>query len=224
MCIINIASAFKYLYCNCLHLHVVVCGAIIRGGDVIEIEKVRKYARCIALLFQVVDDILDITKSSKELGKTAGKDLVSDKATYPKLMGIENAKKFARELPSQAIQELAYFEVEKAAPLNHLAAHIASSGAEPRRVLGFGPVSEQGVEPVLEGFNGGGNGAWEGRPDSAMDPLSEHVLGFETVFIGGSSGQGLGLIQTSLGHRILIVDSCCYWSFSTTFSTFVIVA
>ncbi|KAK0578926.1 hypothetical protein LWI29_018484 [Acer saccharum] len=97
-----------------------------------------------------------MTKSSKELGKMAGKDLVSDKATYPKLMGIENAKKFPGELPSQAIQELAYFEVEKAAPLNHLATHIAS------------------VEPVLEGFNGGGNGAWEGRPDSAMDPLSEH--------------------------------------------------
>ncbi|KAK1562850.1 hypothetical protein Q3G72_017956 [Acer saccharum] len=96
------------------------------GGDVIEIEKVRKHARCIGLLFQVVDDILDMTKSSKELGKTIGKDLVSDKATYPKLMGIENAKKFAGELPSQSIQELAYFEVEKAAPLNHLVAYIAS--------------------------------------------------------------------------------------------------
>ncbi|KAK0593525.1 hypothetical protein LWI29_038022 [Acer saccharum] len=104
----------------------VVCGAITGGGDVIEIEKVRKYARCIGLLFQVVDDILDMTKSSKELGKMAGKDLVSDKATYPKLMGIENAKKFAGELPSQAIQELAYFEVEKATPLNHLAAYIAN--------------------------------------------------------------------------------------------------
>ena len=67
-----------------------------------------------------------MTKSSKDLGKTAGKDLVSGKATYPKLMGIENAKKFAGELPSQAIQELAYFEIEKAAPLNHLAAYIAS--------------------------------------------------------------------------------------------------
>ncbi|KAK0602291.1 hypothetical protein LWI29_032046 [Acer saccharum] len=84
------------------------------GGDMIEMEKVRKYARCTGLLFQVVDDILDMTKSSKELGKTARKDLVSDKATYPKLMGIENAKKFSGELLSQAIQELAYFEVEKA--------------------------------------------------------------------------------------------------------------
>ncbi|KAI9157284.1 hypothetical protein LWI28_019796 [Acer negundo] len=86
------------------------------GGDLIEIENVIKYARCIGLLFQAVDDILDMTKSSKELGKTARKDLVSDKATCPKLMGIENAKKFAGDLPSQAIQELAYFEVKKAAP------------------------------------------------------------------------------------------------------------
>ncbi|KAL5745176.1 hypothetical protein ACOSP7_026322 [Xanthoceras sorbifolium] len=104
----------------------VVCGAIMGGGDVSEIEKVRKYARCIGLLFQVVDDILDVTKSSKELGKTAGKDLVSDKATYPKLMGLENAKKFAGELVDQAILELAYFDAQKAAPLYHLAGYIAS--------------------------------------------------------------------------------------------------
>ncbi|KAK1577954.1 hypothetical protein Q3G72_026344 [Acer saccharum] len=122
--IVDLASEGKYVSLSDLeyiHVHksaklleaAVVCGAIIGGRDVIEIEKVRKYVRCIGLLFQVVDDILDITKSSKELGKTAGKDLVSDKSTYPKLMGIENAKKFAGELSSQAIQELAYFEVEK---------------------------------------------------------------------------------------------------------------
>ena len=104
----------------------VVCGVIIGGGNVIEIERVRNYARCIGLLFQVVDDILDVTKSSTVLGKTAGKDLLSDKATYPKLMGIENAKKFADELFSQATKELAYFEVSKAAPLYHLAKYIVS--------------------------------------------------------------------------------------------------
>ncbi|KAK1565046.1 hypothetical protein Q3G72_017521 [Acer saccharum] len=96
----------------------IVCGAIMGGGDVIEIEKVRKYARCIGLLFQVVDDILDMTKSSKELGKTVGKDLVSDKATYPKLMGIENAKKFAWKMAKSSHS--------RAAPLNHIVAYIAS--------------------------------------------------------------------------------------------------
>ncbi|KAJ0100417.1 hypothetical protein Patl1_21258 [Pistacia atlantica] len=103
-----------------------VCGAIMGGGTMIDIERVRNYARCIGLLFQVVDDILDVTKSSTELGKTAGKDLVSDKATYPKLMGIDNAKKLATELVAQAIEELAYFEDARAAPLYHLANYIAS--------------------------------------------------------------------------------------------------
>ncbi|KAF8378610.1 hypothetical protein HHK36_029958 [Tetracentron sinense] len=103
----------------------VVCGAIMGGGNAIDVERVRKYARCIGLLFQVVDDILDITKSSEELGKTAGKDLAADKATYPKLMGLEKAKEFADMLVAQAMEELAYFDGGKAAPLYHLANYIA---------------------------------------------------------------------------------------------------
>ncbi|KAM1017725.1 hypothetical protein ACFX2I_047133 [Malus domestica] len=104
----------------------VVCGAIIGGGGEGEVERMRKYARCIGLLFQVVDDILDVTKSSEELGKTAGKDLASDKATYPKLMGIEGAKNFAAELVAQAVQELAHFDAARAAPLYYLANYIAN--------------------------------------------------------------------------------------------------
>ncbi|PSS30043.1 Heterodimeric geranylgeranyl pyrophosphate synthase large subunit 1 like [Actinidia chinensis var. chinensis] len=103
----------------------VVCGAIMGGGNVSEVERMRKYARCIGLLFQVVDDILDVTKSSEELGKTAGKDLASDKATYPKLMGLDKAKKFAGELMDKAMKELEYFDASKAAPLYHLANYIA---------------------------------------------------------------------------------------------------
>lgn len=103
-----------------------VCGVIMGGGNVIEKERVRNYARCIGLLFQVVDDILDVTKSSEELEKTAGKDLASGKATYPKLMGIDKAKKFARKLANQAVQELAYFDPIRAAPLYYLADYIAN--------------------------------------------------------------------------------------------------
>lgn len=73
-----------------------------------------------------MDDILDVTKSSEELGKTAGKDLASGKATYPKLMGIDKAKKFARKLANQAVQELAYFDPIRAAPLYYLADYIAN--------------------------------------------------------------------------------------------------
>lgn len=102
-----------------------VCGAIMGGGNSTMIERIRSYARCIGLLFQVVDDILDVTKSSKELGKTAGKDLASDKATYPKLMGLEKAKNFAKMLVAKAVEELNCFDTIKAAPLLHLANYIA---------------------------------------------------------------------------------------------------
>ncbi|KAI3462157.1 hypothetical protein Pfo_018820 [Paulownia fortunei] len=104
----------------------VVCGAIMGGGDGIEVERLRKFARYIGLLFQVVDDILDVTKSSEELGKTAGKDLASNKATYPRLMGLEKAKDFAGELVAKAMEELSHFDALRAAPLYHLADYIAS--------------------------------------------------------------------------------------------------
>ncbi|CAN4114793.1 unnamed protein product [Withania somnifera] len=104
----------------------VVCGAIMGGGNEVDVERMRSYARCIGLLFQVVDDILDVTKSSNELGKTAGKDLMTDKATYPKLMGLEKARQYAGELMATAMAELSYFDSAKAAPLYHIANYIAS--------------------------------------------------------------------------------------------------
>ncbi|XP_047329323.1 geranylgeranyl pyrophosphate synthase, chloroplastic/chromoplastic-like [Impatiens glandulifera] len=103
----------------------VVLGATMGGGDKEEIEKLRKYARCIGLLFQVVDDILDVTKTSSELGKTAGKDIAMGKTTYPKLMGIEKSRKFAEELMKEAIDQLSGFDSEKAAPLIALTHYIA---------------------------------------------------------------------------------------------------
>ncbi|KAM2079742.1 hypothetical protein ACFX1R_027217 [Malus domestica] len=102
-----------------------VCGALMGGGNDIEVERLRKYAGSIGLLYQVVDDILDVTKSSEEMGKTAGKDLVSDKATYPKLMGIEGAKDFAAKLKTQALEELAHFDAARAAPLYCFANFVA---------------------------------------------------------------------------------------------------
>ncbi|XP_038721593.1 geranylgeranyl pyrophosphate synthase, chloroplastic-like [Tripterygium wilfordii] len=102
----------------------VVCGAIIGGARGDEVERLRKYAYCIGLLFQVVDDILDETQSAEKLGKTAGKDLASDKATFPKLLGLDGAKKYAKELVDQAVKELGHFDSARAAPLYHLAHFI----------------------------------------------------------------------------------------------------
>lgn len=103
----------------------VVIGATVGGGAEIQIEKLRKYAKCVGLLFQVVDDILDVTKSSAELGKTAGKDLATDKTTYPKLLGLEKSREFAEELLRDAKEQLKDFDQEKAQPLLYLADYIA---------------------------------------------------------------------------------------------------
>ncbi|RLM98263.1 Geranylgeranyl pyrophosphate synthase, chloroplastic [Panicum miliaceum] len=102
-----------------------VCGAIVGGGTDEEVESIRRYARCIGLLFQVVDDVLDVTRTSEQLGKTAGKDLAADKATYPKLMGIDGARAYAAELVASAEAELDRFDRGRAAPLRHLARFIA---------------------------------------------------------------------------------------------------
>nr|APX64490.1 geranyl diphosphate synthase large subunit [Phalaenopsis bellina] len=103
----------------------VVIGAVVGGGSDSEVERLRRYARCIGLLFQVVDDILDVTKSSQELGKTAAKDLASNKTTYPKLLGLEKSREFADELLRDAKSQIEGFDSLKAAPLLHLANYIA---------------------------------------------------------------------------------------------------
>ncbi|KAK3121519.1 hypothetical protein QOZ80_8BG0655160 [Eleusine coracana subsp. coracana] len=103
-----------------------VCGAVVGGGTEEEIETIRRYARRIGLLFQVIDDVLDVTCSSEQLGKTAGKDLEADKATYPKLLGVDGARAYAAELVAGAVAELDRFDADRAAPLRHLARFIAN--------------------------------------------------------------------------------------------------
>ncbi|PIN12464.1 Geranylgeranyl pyrophosphate synthase/Polyprenyl synthetase [Handroanthus impetiginosus] len=103
----------------------VVLGAILGGGSDEQVEKLRTFARKIGLLFQVVDDILDVTKTSEELGKTAGKDLAVDKTTYPKLMGLEKARDFAQKLNEEAKEQLREFDPKRTAPLVALAEYIA---------------------------------------------------------------------------------------------------
>ncbi|CAM0943142.1 unnamed protein product [Alopecurus aequalis] len=102
-----------------------VCGAVVGGGTDGEIESVRRYARSVGLLFQVVDDVLDVTRTSEQLGKTAGKDQAADKATYAKLLGVDQARAYAGELLAMAEGELQGFDADRAARLHHLARFIA---------------------------------------------------------------------------------------------------
>ncbi|MCD7465365.1 Geranylgeranyl pyrophosphate synthase [Datura stramonium] len=101
-----------------------IVGAMLGGASDEEINRLRKFSQCLGLLFQVVDDILDVTKSSEQLGKTAGKDLLANKLTYPKMIGIDKSKEYAQNLSIEAKEQLVGFDPEKAAPLLAMADFI----------------------------------------------------------------------------------------------------
>jgi len=75
-----------------------VSGGLYAGGDDQDIERLRTFGRAIGLAFQIVDDVLDVTQSSEQLGKTAGKDTAVAKATYPALFGVDKSLRQADEL------------------------------------------------------------------------------------------------------------------------------
>jgi len=82
------------------------CGAIIAGTNQQELEGVSEYAAHLGLLFQITDDLLDVTATAENLGKTPGKDARSKKATYPALYGIEPARQRANEVHEEACAAL----------------------------------------------------------------------------------------------------------------------
>ena len=81
---------------------------IFEGVDV-ALPKLREYAQLIGLAFQVQDDILDITSETEVFGKTAGKDELVEKSTYPALMGLDQAIEYAKQLHDQAFATLEHF-------------------------------------------------------------------------------------------------------------------
>jgi len=87
------------------------------------IARLRIFGENAGLAFQIVDDVLDMTQSSEELGKTAGKDTASIKATWPAVYGIDQSRKDAAELIADAFAALEPFG-EKATPLKSLAKYL----------------------------------------------------------------------------------------------------
>ncbi len=87
------------------------------------LARLRTFGESAGLAFQIVDDILDMTQTSEQLGKTAGKDTASDKATWPAVYGIEQSKKDAASLIADAFAALAPFG-ESATPLKSLAQYL----------------------------------------------------------------------------------------------------
>jgi geranylgeranyl diphosphate synthase type II len=87
----------------------VVTGGIYAGAGESEVAHLRCFGQKIGLAFQIADDILDVTQSSEQLGKTAGKDMAAEKATYPALYGLEESERRAKELVEAGCAQLEEF-------------------------------------------------------------------------------------------------------------------
>jgi geranylgeranyl diphosphate synthase type II len=84
-------------------------GGVFAGASADQVNKLRSFRQSIGLAFQIVDDVLDVTQTSEQLGKTAGKDTAAEKATYPALFGIEVSIKKADALVEAAFEALESF-------------------------------------------------------------------------------------------------------------------
>ncbi len=115
-------------------MHIHKTGALIRAAaalgahcgqalDAAQAADLDRYAKCVGLAFQVVDDVLDCDASTATLGKTAGKDAIQGKATYVSEMGLARAREFAEDLRRQAHTALETFG-GRAARLGQLADFI----------------------------------------------------------------------------------------------------
>ena len=98
-------------------------GALCAGAPPDDVARLRRFGETIGWAFQVTDDILDVEESSAALGKTAGKDLAQQKATYPAMYGLERSHQIARELATKAIDELLPY-AERAARLREIAEYL----------------------------------------------------------------------------------------------------
>jgi geranylgeranyl diphosphate synthase, type II len=84
----------------------VVSGGLYAGADDEVVGNLRAFGQSIGLAFQIVDDVLDVTQTSEQLGKTAGKDTAAEKATYPALFGVDESLKKAGALVEWALASL----------------------------------------------------------------------------------------------------------------------
>ena len=85
-----------------------------------QLKALTEFGYNVGLAFQVIDDILDVTQTSEQLGKTAGKDVAVQKATYPAIVGLEKSRQIAAQLTARAFAALKTFK-GKAVALEALA-------------------------------------------------------------------------------------------------------
>ncbi|MBK1644503.1 (2E,6E)-farnesyl diphosphate synthase [Thiocapsa imhoffii] len=117
------------------HIHIHKTGALIRASvqmgmlahddpDAHQSERLDHYAKCIGLAFQIQDDILDVEGDTALIGKTAGRDEILEKATYPALVGLNEAKAMADGLIADALASIAVFPEDRARPLRWIASAL----------------------------------------------------------------------------------------------------
>ena len=108
-------SASELRYIHERKTSALLCCSVRLGGmsancTPVQLKALTDFGYHVGLAFQVIDDILDVTQTSEQLGKTAGKDTKSHKATYPAIVGLEKSRKIAEQLTDKAFAALKSFK------------------------------------------------------------------------------------------------------------------
>jgi geranylgeranyl diphosphate synthase type II len=121
-------SAAQLRYIHERKTSALLCCSVRLGGmsancSPAQLAALTRFGYNVGLAFQIIDDILDVTQTSEQLGKTAGKDTAAQKATYPAIIGLEKSRQTARQLTDRAFAALKIFR-GRAVALEALAAHL----------------------------------------------------------------------------------------------------
>src|SRR5205085_3417674 len=99
-------SADELKYIHERKTSALLCCSVRLGGmsancSAAQLKALTQFGYNVGLAFQIIDDILDVTQTSEKLGKTAGKDTASQKATYPSIVGLEKSREIAKKLTNR---------------------------------------------------------------------------------------------------------------------------
>jgi len=98
----------------------VLVGGLLAGATATDLARLEEFGRHFGMVFQITDDILDLTSTSETLGKPAGQDLVLQKSTVPSILGIEESRKLARVHVEEGKKSLEHYHHPEAEFLNTL--------------------------------------------------------------------------------------------------------
>jgi geranylgeranyl diphosphate synthase, type II len=121
-------SATQLKYIHERKTSALLCCSVRLGGmsanaSAAQLRALTDFGYNVGLAFQIIDDILDVTQTSEQLGKTAGKDTAAEKATYPSIVGMEKSRAIAAQLTARAFRALDFFK-GKARALEALAEYL----------------------------------------------------------------------------------------------------